>query len=446
MKSNPEREGILRVIIATPLSDRANERFDQLEFLRSKYFSEFQRSFPKVKIEFIPYFGQASELGSFAKTLVIPADLILMNKLGFESLIFENQLIDLNTNIKNDDFDIENLTNAMVNPIKEIGSGQLFALSPQFSVDVMVYNKQLLDNLGLEYPRDRTTWEDWIRFSKRIPHQNGIIAGISIGNGGRFDSLRYYSSQADLQIFDMETFTMSVDSEDWINAWDKFVQWDHENVFPKIGADYPSAPYALEPIMGRRVAASTMNLEQLVNLMDANQRPEQFKENPNYDPYVPIDWDIVSMPVISSETDRGSEIIFEGLMGVSTRSAQSDLAWEVIKYVNSAEWAQIHSQNIRWVLSRKDQMDRNLWMNKNIDAFYAITPSSVNYKEHYEQMDKDFRYIDLLGTADELMNESLAGRITGEKAMKIWSEKGNFILKSMKENPTPVKSPYSSAW
>lgn len=88
----------------------------------------------------------------------------------------------------------------MLNGVRALGQGHLFALAPTFSASVLYYNKGIFDKAGVAYPTDGMTWDELFalagKVTKTSKQAEGRIYGFSMSRylGDPFwDMLSYLS-------------------------------------------------------------------------------------------------------------------------------------------------------------------------------------------------------------------------------------------------------------
>src|SRR5690606_18332344 len=95
-------------------------------------------------------------------------DVMVLNELLYASLAETGQLRELDSLIHRDQFDIENLHAPIVDLLTSLGSGSLLGLSPMFVSEALFYNRTLFENVGVELPTDRMSWDEVIHTAMRF--------------------------------------------------------------------------------------------------------------------------------------------------------------------------------------------------------------------------------------------------------------------------------------
>jgi multiple sugar transport system substrate-binding protein len=96
-------------------------------------------------------------------------DILLLNMNQYAQMVADGKLLELDSLIKKDKFDIENIFPAVMDLIKSKGYGKLYGLTPSFNSSALFYNKDMFDQYGVPYPNDQMSWDEVMQLAKRFP-------------------------------------------------------------------------------------------------------------------------------------------------------------------------------------------------------------------------------------------------------------------------------------
>lgn len=376
-----------------------------------------------------------------------PPDVVMINYDQLPDLIENNMLQQLDPFIAKDKFDTSDIVPSVIEGIKSVGQGKLYALAPMFYSQVLLYNKKLFDDAGVEYPRDGMTWDEMFDLARRVSRGEGEnrVYGFSFSPyASSADNLFYemspYTAPLQLRMFNETADAMTVDSDQWEKVWSTIISLSKENIFPK-PIDYNEIsrlkmaageggfnPFETNPFMSGKVAMTIGQTYNINELIQANKNAQNIKG------YTPIDWDIVTMPTHPEASDIGGNIYLNGLMGINAKAQNAQDAWNYIKFINGEEWAKLRSRSVNQLVSRAKYIQPREGLQYNVKAFYTLKPVPIE-----NEMSKLYRQYPYIGQVNsmgmEYFKKALEGTVTVREALKEWQTAGDAALKQLKENP-----------
>lgn len=114
-------------------------------------------------------------------------DIIQMDYRYIDQYVSNGLLLDLTPYVENGLLDLSNLADSTVDSGK-IG-GKLYGICNGLNAPMMIYNKTITDNAGIEIG-DEITLDQYIEYSKLIYEKTGIPTNIAYGAGTKY--LQYY--------------------------------------------------------------------------------------------------------------------------------------------------------------------------------------------------------------------------------------------------------------
>ncbi len=169
--------------IATTMGYSAND-----EYFRQRFTELYEFANPNVKIEIISAMDDRYMYGrpdpnekpqdplEKLKELMQgdnPPDIVMTQYEQLPDLISNNLLTQLDPLITKDKFDISDIVPAVIEGIKKVGEGKIYALAPTFNSSAVIYNKRLFDEAGVQYPTDKMTWEQTFDLARRLAKGEG---------------------------------------------------------------------------------------------------------------------------------------------------------------------------------------------------------------------------------------------------------------------------------
>ncbi|MBP1961345.1 ABC transporter substrate-binding protein [Paenibacillus aceris] len=452
-KTDDKQERVLK--IATSMG------FGDDEYFRQQFTEIFEFANPNIKVEMIPTMDDRYRYGGVKPGEKMPDPMEKLKEVmqgdnppdvvmvGFEQLpeiIESNMLTQLDPLITKDKFDTTGIVPAVIDGIKNAGSGKLYALAPTFSSSALIYNKKMFMDAGVDFPKDGMTWDEIFDLSKRLTKGEGEkrINGFSFSTqaqGDLFYGMQMYTAPLQLKMFDDAGEKMTVDSDQWEKVWTKMAQLQKDNVFPELVDPQKGMnrqfdqenPFAYDDFMSNRLAMGIINYGQIQQITSANKNAASYKG------FTPIDWDVVTIPSHPEAKGVGGSIYMNGIMGINAKAQNPDDAWKFIKFVNGDDWAKLKSHSSYNLVARSKYLKPKDGLEFHMEAFYNVipAPSDNNFKIYRDK--PNIYQVQEIG--HQLFNNVLQGKTTAREALKEWQTQGDAMLKQMKENPTAPMNP-----
>lgn len=370
-----------------------------------------------------------------------PPDIIFLDSYDdYAYFANENLLTSLEPLIQKDDFDTDGFVPLVVEGLKSVSNNTLYGLAPRFSSTALIYNKNMFDQYNVPYPEDNMTWDDIFDLARRFP--NGTDENKTFGFSFRnynyadiFEDINAYVGSLELQMFASDGESMLIDSDAWRAPISKIVSLYEEGVLPKQsdmyidrGPDWRPSPFDYDLFLGGRVAMSIIHYSSLREVVNANESAHAIE---NFDG---VEWDVVTVPVHPDNPDVGGQMSLYPIMAINANGANHADAWELIKFVNSKEWAELKSRASYQLMSRKDFIKPLNGLDYNIAAFYSLKPPMPNQDDR--RLEREVRYLwDVKYIGRYKLEQVLSGDMSVDQAIKEWQTEGDAMLKQLKENP-----------
>lgn len=450
--ANSNTERTLR--IATSMGYGPND-----EWFRQRFTELFEFANPNIKIEIIPTMDESYYYGfgkrdpnekpqdplEKLKELMQgdnPPDIAMVSFDQLDGLITENLLTQLDPMIQKDKFDTSDIVPAVMDGLKQKGDGKLYALAPTFSASALIYNKQMFDEAGVEYPKDKMTWDEIFDLARRVSKGEGEnrkygFSFSTYSGNDLFYASQTYSEPLQLRMFDDKAEKMTVDTDQWENVWKTILQLKTEKLVPEpidhekmrdamSSGEYN--PFQYNDFLMGRVAMAPIHFSGLNEIINANKNAQ------NITGFTPIDWDVVTMPVHQEYPNIGGSMYMDGIMGINSRAQNPEDAWNFIKFINGEDWARLKSSSESNIVSRKKYI-KNMkdGVEFNVDAFTTLIPAPNVYDTQlYREKEGLYQVHDLGRQAFE---EAAQNKMTVREALKKWQTDGDAVLQQIKANP-----------
>ncbi|MEK3721936.1 ABC transporter substrate-binding protein [Paenibacillus sp. FSL H8-0034] len=428
------------------------------EYFRQQFTEIFEYANPNIKLEIVSTIDESARYGrpDPSKKQVDPLDklkevmqgdnppdVVMVGYDQLPELISNNLLTQLDPMITKDKFDTSDMVPAVIEGLKKLGDGKLYALAPTFNSSALVYNKKMFDEAGVAYPKDKMTWEEAFDLGRRLGKGEGENRkyGFSFSTqsmGDLFYSIQMYTAPLQLRMYDEKGDKMTVDTDQWEKIWKTMLQLKKDKVLPEQldqaamrakmsnpgGADFN--PFQYDDFLSGRVAMSIINYGQLSQITNANKSAQNVKS------FTPIDWDVVTLPVHPEAPDVGGYMSMNGIMGVNAKAQNVDDAWKFIKFINSEDWARLKANSSYNIVTRKKYIKPKDGVQFHIEAFTTLTPAPQPDNTVYRDKPNIYQVQDI---GRRLFEDASQDKIQIRDALKKWQADGDAMLQQMKDNP-----------
>lgn len=345
--------------------------------------SDFQRDYGLIRekfnnmnihvIEFSPQLGQ----GMWNEMKYIPAnsegwdskgyielvkkhkpDILFFPQTIYADLMDEGVLSDLSTFLTTND--LTGINSNVMEVLKEMGNGRIYALSDSVSSQALFYNKDLFQQLKIPEPTDQMAWDQILDLAKRFPLRDDL-KGLYILSYDEMGLLMMMGKTNGLNWYDSLHHRTLFDSPAWRETIEDVVS------FYQAGAAYDSQEAPAELFLNGKLAM-TLNTYQFVMKLNASNDKE-------------INWGVVTEPVNLYEPAISKTKNFQYLNGISAVTQNFEDSLEVLNYLNSEQTAKIKNNlnlslftvPVRESLILDDE-------GRNLAAFYKLKPQ-INLEE-----------------------------------------------------------------
>lgn len=370
-----------------------------------------------------------------------PVDIVMADTDVINQLIKENMLKALDPLIQEDKFDTTDFVPAVIEGIKDMGEGSLYALAPSFSSSALYYNKQIFADAGVEPPTDNMTWDDIFNLARRVTKGEGKerVYGFNfsryMGNDLFWDIRSDYLPALQLKTFDDKAETMTVNTPQWTKVWETASKLYKEKIIPDSNSMMEEmednwTPVNSDMFLSGKVAMTIGENYYVNEIYDANSNASKIKN------FKPVDWDVVTIPSHPEKPGVGGKIWLNGLFAINSAAPNPETAWDFIKFINGEDWAKLKSRSNSYeMLARKSYIKPKNGLDYNIQAFYLLKPVPPSDSKLDKLMAERQGLYSIDDIGRQFFQEVLENKKTPEEALKAWEEKGNTMLQEIKNNP-----------
>lgn len=447
-KASSNEEQVVRIGVLYGGSDDS--------WLRQQYTDIYEFTNKNVKIEIVPALDQSQYRYSDGTEPYVqpdylesmknimtgsnPVDIVMADTSVLKQLINENMLKQLDPLIQEDKFDTSDFVPAVIDGLKEIGEGQLYALTPSFSSSALFYNKKMFLDAGVEPPTDNMTWDEVFDKARLVAKGEGKdrVYGFSFnrykGSDPFWDMQYSYVGGLKLKLYDDKAETMTVDSPQWARVWETISKLAQDKIIPETSNSYGEgevwSAISSDLFLSGKVAMTISESNFVNEIADANNNASKIKN------FTPIDWEVVTVPSHPENPGVGGNIWYNNTFSINSSAPNAEGAWDFIKFVNGEEYAQLKSRsNTYEMVSRKSYIQPKQGLTYNIQAFYLLKPFPPSNPKDDKLMTEKPGLYSITNVGRTFFTEVLENKKTPEEGLKAWAEKGNEMLQEIKLNP-----------
>ncbi|OBZ19071.1 hypothetical protein A8L34_05925 [Bacillus sp. FJAT-27264] len=432
-------------------------------YFRQQFTDLYELKHPEVKLEIVPAINSSDtrfnpgpqapagdNLESIRKLMGgdKPVDVIVGDSTLIKSLRDRNMLKPLQSLIDRDHYDISNMAPTMLDGIRELGNGSLYALAPTFNSSALYYNKAIFDEAGLPYPTNGMTWDEVFTLATKVVNASKVtkVSGHSDSRVYGFSMSRYssdpfwdmltYISPLQLTMYDNKGEKMTVNSQPWKKAWTTYSELVHKGIIPGFVSDESvGSPESngFNPLQGDMFATgkAAMVIGEYGYVKELADIERNASKIPNYKL---ADWGIVNVPSHAEKPGVSSGTWLGNMMAISANAPDPEDAWDLIKFVNSNEVAKIKAHNNYELTSRKDYITSSQ-PGLDLQPFYTQKPLPAG-DPAMDQLEAQKPGITQISDAGrQLFIEVYNGRQSVDRALKTWESQGNKMLEKLKKSP-----------
>lgn len=327
-----------------------------------------------------------------------------------EAFIDEGKLLNLDTYIqKSKDFRMDQINSNLLDYLRQVGNGSIYALSPTFAGKAIFYNKTLLDQLGVEYPTDGMNWSGILELSSRISR-----SGDSLDN--EMMSFYYNSNLFGLVMNIADTMKVQYANKSGdvtfnTEAWDYIVNLVIESA-RKGGVstkDYISEfnPVALSEFSKGNVA---ITVEYSYLLDELNN--------------VDFEWGVVTVPTdhsLESTDAMRPDVLF----GVNRDSSHIEESVNFIEYINGEKFAKLnHKSSALSTLPAREEFSKQI-IDVDLHAFYSIAPLTFTRVIPFSNSEHYALFID---AANDILQDAVTNEISTADVLELLQDTTKSII------------------
>ncbi|TYA11309.1 extracellular solute-binding protein [Paenibacillus faecis] len=412
---------------------------DESSFFQ-QYCDLFTMQHPNIDIEVVsPFSIFREEVQDYNKAFADlvekeQPDVVLLRMDTYEKFAAEGKLLDLNTLIERDKYDLKGIYPALIEILKEKGGGKLYGLSPSFYGSALFYNADLFAKYGVEVPHDGMTWQEIIDTARRFPtdgDEKTRVYGLGSGDGGMsLESLASaIAGTQGLKYINTDTMKITLNTDAWKQVY-KLAKdaIDSGTIYNPMDGGFQGgtieAYYQSQPFLMGRMAMTSGSAYLLRSMKEAKSTLKDYK---------PFQVGVIAGPVDPAEPETTRDIDINEIFTIRANSPNLDAAWEFLKFVNGEKFAKVKSRSMNNGFLSHMGIAKE-YDGVNLDVFYKLKPSLDGASSlDNDKIPRDFyaQYQPIVDRELKLVEEK---KKSIEEALQTIEQEGQVVLdKAVKE-------------
>jgi len=309
-------------------------------------------------------------------------DILTLSMNEYVTLRDHDKLVPLSTYIKNENFDLTDISPAVVNYLKD-EQGDLYGLSPTFTGKAMYYNKKLFESNGISFPSETMTWNEIFALVERFPKSSDQ----SYSTYGFYD--RYISNPLlmalkigeymGLSFYNKSQFTLNTES--WIpifqnvinciqsNACYNLKDLEENNSNNSNDVEIRNSPFLKGNIA---IAIDSSNLYRILTT--------------NSSLYKELQWDVLPLPINPADPGAGNSIELNEIFSINQLSEQKEAAWEFISYISGTKYSKLLPRTNPFELPVR--LPSSNHPEQKLGVFYKLDTINQNLRNTFNSLPK----------------------------------------------------------
>lgn len=301
------------------------------ELFMDRFGEQIQKKFPQYSLKFIERQSGDSHYANLLSSNQ-PIDILIAssNVTGeyLTGLKLENDISDL---IKKYDYDLTSIEPSLIEAQREMAGGGIYGLPYNSGAMVFLYNKDLFDKFGVDYPEDGMTWDELYDLAGRMTRTDsdqkyrGIVFSLASVIRTNQMSAPYFDPESHKALFTDDVFTRVF-----------------ENVarfFEIPGMELPNNRYSEQS----NLFLQDQTVAMMLHTGGMVPRTAEALDN----------WDIATVPSLSDRPGVGFQAAPDYFY-ITSRSADRDAAFQVLAYMTSEEYQTWMASHLAFIPALSD--------------------------------------------------------------------------------------------
>lgn len=245
-----------------------------------------------------------------------PDIIFIPSEQEYRRLVESNYLVELEQLIERDQYDLDGYISSVIDRLRLNVHGKLYGLAPNFFNTALFYNQTIFDELNMIYPEDSMTWFQILELAIELKtnQANSERHVISFHNYFRTPAhlILEIGRTEGLQYWDEHNQSVTLNTNLWQAIWELVKRGYHHGAIE----DTEQLDHLSEDV--------AMYIGNYIHYRQLLSQQQQ-------------DWGLATLPM--------NPIQLHGIIAISSQTANQEVAWEIVKYLNGDEVAQYEANS-----------------------------------------------------------------------------------------------------
>lgn len=285
-------------------------------------------------------------------------------------LLNSGQQYDMTGLIREHGIDLSKFEQTTIDAVKEMDGGKIYFLPVLTMVQVLFYNKDIFDKLGVAYPKDGMTWDDLHALNQKLTRSE---SGVNYMGYSASPNHILRMNQMSVPFSDPKTNKPMLTDERWKSAIETYFLNEATANYKAWSIAKKGLPYYTEMTKTQELAMMAFN--------------SQFPfDGPQY--VQGLNWDLVSLPTLKDQPNVGSQSS-PRMFAITQTAKNKGPAMEVIKLLTSLEVQKEYSKRGFMTVLNDDSVkeligSESAFKDKNWKAVYYNKIAPKSYQSIYD--------------------------------------------------------------
>jgi len=278
----------------------------------------------------------------------------------YASMAAEGKLKPLDTLIKKSQFDVDGIHEPLIQLLRTVGGGELYALPAEMRTRALYVNRELFNRYQIPLPTGDLSLDDVLALAARF--QGTEVHGLTMTNRtSPFELIRFIGQSEGLRPFALEADRVvpMIASEGWKKVWEQVSSGLTEGWIKQAEAFPTGQGYTMDEMLARDQfaqgkAAMSLGDTSLFALLTQKDGAKSDDDKQK------LDWITVPYKIDPSATNQSEYLSSNYVYALTADSPNETAAWELLQYTASdtaAERAGRTGDYFRGLLNRPSAME-----------------------------------------------------------------------------------------
>lgn len=329
------------------------------EWVEQFFIQPVQEKFPEITVTMAP-----DSVQNMIKAGT-PPDIVLVSNPYLHDYVELDLPEDLTEMISKYNVDLGAFEQVVIEEIRRLSDGGIYGLPFSMNYGTTIYNKDIFDRFGVEYPKDGMTWDEHYELARSLTRVDDGVQYYGLRVPGLSEWLRQYT----VPIVNPETNQAELTTQAFIDVVAMLTKFYTIPGYTKDGNIGPTG----DPFFKEQNTA--MNPTWIAAGLNGLK---------NDNAYELFNWDLTTFPTLPDKPNVGKQVDFH-MAVVNKASPNREAAYQLVLSIISEEvqsglsrvgrLTPLNNEHIRGLFGS----DTNIFEGKNLQGVFSVEPAPMPY-------------------------------------------------------------------